>query len=196
MISQGVKNANLQVLNPPNAKYQVKDVWTTIDGKWYTSDSPYSIPQWAIDDYAVPNELGGAQNLYVRVLDKNGNPDFSKRVHWQAFGSNDASRQMNPKYAFADIPVWSIYYPDQGQTGGWQHGVDGTYYLEGGGLPYGNHMSVFLVLEPKNSMQPPPIPPLPPIDPDAHSIDVWLPHSKTTVHVHRNGYEFVLVTSR
>ena len=78
-ISQGVKEMNVEV-RETFGDYEVVDVWTTIDGKWYTSDSPYSIPQWAIEEYAIAGELGGAHHLFVRLLTESGDVDMEEKA--------------------------------------------------------------------------------------------------------------------
>jgi hypothetical protein len=200
-IGKGAKACNVEILETPaNAKWQVKDVFTTIHGHWYFENhEEYGIPTWAIDDYHQPGELGGSNHLNVRIQDKNGKAILDHDVTWQNSGANRTSRPPNPKTGWADIPIFNNFKPEFGENGGWEHGtLHDYYYVKLGGLPNNNHMSTFVVLEPKTGIVTPPPPPPPPGDPpdppSGHTIEVWLPTSDTTILVHRNGHEFTLVT--
>lgn len=187
-IGDGVRAINAELLHS-DGDYILVDAWTTIDGQWYVSGSPYSVPQWAVDDYAIAGELGGNQHLYVRVLDENGHVNLNASV---VFKNNDMvqTREVERKDGFANLPVWNIFYPDQGQNGGWETGVvvpeNTAFGLQGGGLPYALHVSLFTVYQKKipnggngngNGS-------------GENHMEVTVPRKNTTIHIHTNGHDF------
>lgn len=185
-ISDGVKAINASVL-PPVGDYVLLDAWTTIDGQWYVSNSPYSIPQWAVEQYAIGGELGGAHHLYVRVVDETGTVDMGREI---AFRNNELreSRAIQHKDGFANLPVWNVFYPDQGQNGGWETGVvvpgNTTFGLQGGGLPYALHVSLFAVYQKKSSGNGNGN------GNGEHHMQVSIDAKNTTIHIRTNGNDF------
>ena len=146
-ISQGAKDMNIEILDVPGSEYHVKDVWTTRDGEWYTSGKEFSIPQWAIDEYHTPGELGGATNMFVTVLNEDGFIDYTKVIEYKNTTVYD-KREIQERDGFANIPVFNSFRPDLGQNGGWQTGIEGVGYgTKGGGLPYNYHVSLFVVYQ-------------------------------------------------
>lgn len=137
--------------------YVIKDVFTTLLGSWDPTDQPGSIPQWARDDYlsADFHQAGGDHHLFGAVigldgefmrqkgvffwsdgLDELGNPDYSDYV----------VRETDPISGWSDIPIFSGYFPDQGQQGPWCWSTVGPAdVMCGGGLPYNQHISWFVV---------------------------------------------------
>jgi hypothetical protein len=194
-ISDGAKEMNV-VVNQFFGDYEVVDVWTTVDGKWYVTDNPYSIPQWAVDEYAIAGELGGAHHLFVRVLKEDGEVDLGATIAYKNNALMD-TRNIQTKDGFANIPVFNIVYPDQGQNGGWQTGPvapgNTQYGVTGGGLPYGLHVSLFSVYKTKsgnngngNNGN----------NGNSHDMEVWIPMSNTTVHLHTNGHDFKMEVTK
>jgi hypothetical protein len=183
-ISNGANEMNV-VINENGKHYEVVDVWTTIDGQWYVSESKWSIPQWAVDEYAVAGELGGAHHFFVRILDKEGLVDFDATVAYQNSGYYD-DRKIQAKDGFANIPYYNVFYPDQGQSGGWEVGpvLSGgpEYLVQCGGLPYGLHVTTFAVLKPKTGNGNG--------NGEGHRVEVWLPVNNTTIELHTNGHDF------
>jgi hypothetical protein len=194
-VSDGAKEMNVEV-SQFFGDYEVVDVWTTVDGQWYVSQSPYSIPQWAVDEYAIAGELGGAHHLFVRILKADGEVDFDATVAYKNNTLMD-TRKIQRKDGFANIPVYNVFYPDQGQNGGWESGpvVPGNtqFGVKGGGLPYGLHVALFAVYRPKksnggngngngNGGE--------------HRMEVWLPHSNTIVELHTNGHDFKIEVTK
>lgn len=192
-ISNGVKEINA-VVKEVFGDYETVDVWTTFNGQWYVSDSPYSIPKWAVDEYAIANELGGAHHLFVRILKKDGSVDLDAAVAYKNNTLLD-TRKTQARDGFANIPVYNVFYPDQGANGGWETApvVPGNtqFGVLGGGLPYGLHVSLFTVYRPKeqnggnggnggngNGG-------------DVYHKEIWLP-KKTVIDLHTNGFEFTL----
>lgn len=193
-IADGVKEINAEFLLP-SGDYPLLDAWTTVDGQWHESDSPYSIEDWVVKKYAIPGELGGGQHLYVRVVDENGLVDMDAEVAFKNKGILE-TRKAEHKDGFANIPVWNVFYPDQGQNGGWETGVmklgengvpipgETVYGLRGGGLPYALHVSLFAVYQRKSSGNGNG-------DGDGeNTMVVTIPHDDTIIRVYTNGHNF------
>ena len=116
-------------------RYQLAAAWLTINGSWD------SAPQWAWEWVDKATGGGGDHHMFAGVYNADGTPLEGKAV---VFGWPDGSQGL-----VADAAGWcnticqAVYYPDQGQTG--------PYYIQplrgdklvGGGLPYGQHYSVF-----------------------------------------------------
>ena len=191
-ISQGAREMNV-VINESGEHYEVVDVFTTQDGEWYTSDKKFSVTQWAVDQYAIANELGGAHHWFVRILNKEGLVDLGATVAYQN-GSYYDDRRIQEKDGFANIPYYNNFYPDQGRNGGWSVGPvlpgEPDYLVQGGGLPYNLHVATFAVLRPKtnggNGNG----------NGDEHRIEVWLPSSTTVVELHTNGHDFKMEVTK
>jgi len=187
-ISDGAREMNVRVTEYLGATYEVVDIFTTMDGQWYVSDSEFSIPQWAIDEYAIAGELGGAHHFYVRILNKEGEVDLGATVAYNSNGLQ-TTKKIEPKDGFANLDVYNVFYPDQGETGGWESAAvipgNTKYLVQGGGLPYGLHVSLFAVYKPKDASNGNGNG-----NGNGHDMEVWIPMSNTTVHVHTNGHDF------
>lgn len=136
------------------------DSFHTQDGKWYVDSSKkYGIDQAHIDRYGKDaNELGGANHIYVLA------PQGSEVY----FETADRNVHAGPFKAGADGESdWenlglyhsSAYNPDRGEVGPWNVYVDGVLVASGIGLPYGWHVSTFLVVANEDSAPPPTEPP-------------------------------------
>jgi len=145
--------------------YRLKDLFTTCDGSWEPSGNMGSVPQWARDTYLRPwgapdyfEDAGGAQNLFARVLDLEGNPvkTDSLIIGWsdgfhllgQPNFTQYITMTMTPKAksGWANQPIWNKFYPGDGQRGAWcwcPRGASDVVW--GGGLPDGHHISTFAV---------------------------------------------------
>ena len=184
--SDGARAMNVEI-NEDGEHYEVVDVWTTIDGQWYVSNSEWSIPQWAVDQYAIAGELGGAHHFFVRILHNNGVIDFDATVAYKN-GSFYDDREIQEKDGFANIPYYNNFYPDQGQNGGWSVGpvLSGgpDYLVQGGGLPYNLHVATFAVLRPKtnggNGNG----------NGNGTVIEVNIAQPNTVLQLHTNGHDF------
>ena len=193
-ISDGAKEMNTVILDNTGSGYEVVDTWTTINGQWYVTDNQFSIPQWAIDEYAIAGELGGAHHLFVRVLNKEGEVDFNSIVSYRNNTLSD-ERKIQEKDGFANIPVYNSFHPEYGENGGWESApvVPGNtkYLVQGGGLPNNHHVSLFTVYRPKSTGNG---------NGNGNGTDsrmeVWLPTSKTTVVVHTNGHDFKMEVTK
>lgn len=142
---------NIQIVGDPRySDYQVKDVWTTVDGQWYVSGSPYSVPGWAVEEYFNPPniDLGGAQHIFARVEDATGAPLYIPVEFGQHYPkSDDYQVKMPDKMGrWVEFPTWVVFYPQDGQASTVWHKPDGSdITLRGGGLPVGHHVSLFTV---------------------------------------------------
>lgn len=125
---------------------QLIDRWTTQDGSWDVDiTKPYGIDLIHRVNYgAEASQLGGANHIYVSV---------PKGIHKLEFNTEDG---MNPWQTniMLDRPTWynyplfhsSAYNPDNGEIGPWKVLVDNELIASGIGLPYGWHVSTFLVV--------------------------------------------------
>ena len=158
----------------------VKDIFTTRDGSWEPREGlPYSIPQWARDEYLRPtdapnyfDDAGGDHHIFCMAISA-GIPRVAKSVMAWSDGPgkiNDTNYvggtflDAKPKSGWANIPLFdgSVYYPDMGQSGPWsvtttEHGE----VVTGIGMPNGWHVSVFIVWESVAVAQVPDIPTAP-----------------------------------
>jgi hypothetical protein len=174
-------------INEDGEHYEVVDVWTTIDGQWYVSDNKWSIPQWAVNEYAIASELGGANHWFVRILDREGLIDFGATVAYKNGGYYD-DRRIQEKDGFANIPYSNNFYPDQGRNGGWSVGPvllgKPDYLVQGGGLPYSLHVATFAVLRPKtnggNGNG----------NGNGYIVEVNIAQPNTVVNIHTRGNDF------
>jgi hypothetical protein len=145
--------------------YRLKDLFTTASGQWDPSDKMGSLPQWARDAYLRPlnasdyfDDAGGDHNLFARVLDQDGKPINTQDlvIGWsdgfdllgQPNFAQFISMRMTPKEksGWANQPIWNKYWPKDGQRGAWCWCPQGASdVVWGGGLPEGNHVSIFAV---------------------------------------------------
>jgi hypothetical protein len=174
---------------PTGNKFVVKDLFTTLDGLWDQGKvgQPGCIPQWAIDDYAIPNELGGATHCFVRVEGLDGKPVLATQfAYWTDGGyarlaQYDGKTQppwlilqgadkINPKTGWFNFDMNHTGWPFNPDTGA--HGpccvikTPGlSAVVTGIGLPKSAHISTFVVFKevPRDTV--PPV--VPPADSDA-----------------------------
>ncbi|MCB0046151.1 MAG: M23 family metallopeptidase [Caldilineaceae bacterium] len=144
--------------------YLVKDVFTTINGSWEPSDTPYSIPQWARDAYLKPwgapdyfDDAGADHHLFVAVLGEDGE---LRRFYPVRFWSDGFAKLGDPSYegyvhretkersGWINIPIGpdSNFVPERDESGPWCWAPDGAAeVICGGGLPAKQHVSTFVV---------------------------------------------------
>ncbi len=161
------------VETPPagNTVYYLKDVFTTIDGAWESSDARYAIEQWAKDAYANPAlmmELQKTSHLYAAVLDANGALLRQQVIRFtnrfDPSTPNDRTTQDNTGWATFTMFSSSNYDPAAGAQGPWCWAPTGhAETLCGGGRPLdGQSISIFAVWQMITvAEEPTPTPPTP-----------------------------------
>jgi hypothetical protein len=166
-------------LNP--TVYALADLWSTHDGNWnYQGDARWTPPQWARQYVEEPpwgqpgyfDDAGGDHHLFAAVRGLDGKlkkgwtmvfgkegvslPAMTSQSAWETHPTKDSG--------WANVPVWELYYPDQGQVGKWAVWPFGASDIVlGGGMPYNNHTSTFAVFQevPRNVPLPDPDPNVP-----------------------------------
>ena len=169
---------------PTGNKFVVEDMFTVRDGHWYYEDGLVGgVPQWAVDKYAQPNQMGAATFCYIRVLKPDDTPSLETQVaYWTDGGyaklaSFDGKSQpswltvlgkdkINPGSGWFEFDMnhtgWP-YNPDTGAKGPAcvikTPGLSAC--VEGVGLPYSWHISTFIVFKEveRNVVAPPVVPP-------------------------------------
>lgn len=172
----------VESLPPGSTIYQLKDVFTTIDGSWEVTGARYAIPQWAKEAYQNPAqmmELQKQSHLYAAVLDASGAPLSGQIIRFtnRFDPANPDSRftQNNTGWASFTLFSSSNYDPASGQQGVWCWAPEGqAETLCGGGRPVdGQNLSIFAVWqqttvgaeEPPAPEPPTPEPPTPEPEP-------------------------------
>jgi hypothetical protein len=120
---------------------KVVDSWTTQDGEWFASSKPYSIDVEHVGKYVGIPGAGAAHHAMIK------SPP-SSLVEFFVPGGLKESRIADGS-GWVNFPMFgeSSYNPDVGEVGPWIVRVDGQSVAEGIGLPYGFHVSTFLVVE-------------------------------------------------
>jgi hypothetical protein len=191
-ISEGAKKLGVKVhsMTPQDEwVYEVKDIWTTQDGSWEVSSKPYSVPQWARDNYLrspsdplYEDSFGADHNFFAMALDENGKPIQDQSF---LFWSDGPDKVKDPNYTnfvkrtpdrasgWVDIPIFNSFVPERGETGAWSViPISGKFeYITGAGLPANLHVSTFVVFQRvKRGTNPVPTPD--PLDP----VETYLPY--------------------
>ncbi len=136
-------NARIEIV--AGARYQLIAAWSTHNGSW--DDTPRTFWTW-IDATGG----GGDRHMFVRVEDMNGAPVVGKRV---IFGWPGTDTELQTDAAgWANGVCQAVYYPDQEQAGPYALQPLKGDKLMGGGLPYGEHWSVFGVWRERANYQP------------------------------------------
>lgn len=135
------------------------DRFTTQDGSWDVDiTKPYGVDLLHLDKYRnQAAQLGGANHIYVHV------PDGARTMFRTADGENQTT--LAPVHeGWVNFPLYhsSAYNPDTGAVGPWEVWVNSTRIAEGIGLPYGWHVSTFLVVGEDGAMDGGPAPTEPP----------------------------------
>lgn len=144
-------------VNPGDTVYRIKDIFTTRDGSWEPSNKTGTVEQWARDAYLKPinhpqyNDDGGADhNVFGAIVTGDRLVPDMPFAFWTGDGQNNVERNAK-KHGWANIPIWSLFYPDQRQKGAWlwnPHGVKADV-VANAGLPDNLHVSWWGVWEPK-----------------------------------------------
>jgi len=123
----------------PDCRYRVKDLFVTVDGIFDGA------PQWAWDDYVLIDGAGGATHMFAVAYRYNGSPLKGKTVvhSWPA-GSGSGVTGADGAVNFYGN---AVYFPDKGVTGPYCIQPLKGQEVCGGGLPYGNHVSLWVGYE-------------------------------------------------
>ena len=180
-ISNGAEVAGVTVTGTPN-RYRVKDVFTTHNGSWQPDENDvYSLPDWAFEQ---PDHPGGAEHIYVRMAA--ATPE-NMPLPWVTFAISIVSMpQMLSRYRWTNMPTLNTYSPPA--QSGWRHWLeeDGQIVL-GGGLPNGEHVSLFVIWE--LNIEPDEEPDEP--DEDKPGVTyVHIPADGHTVVIDSHGYDY------
>lgn len=159
--------------------YRVTEIFTTVFGSWEKGDTRVgAIDDWAVDEWwsgSLWKGAGGDHNFFVKVLDKSGKPMPTKGLLWwqNALLDDPAKMEFISRNAWDDgtenIPVSGSYGPDRGEHGSFGCTTVGRAdVVMGVGMPYNQHISVFVVFQ--QTEDAPPVPPVPPGDGDVVAL--------------------------
>lgn len=133
---------------------KVTDRFTTRDGEWFVSGKPNGITKEELEKYGgedIPGK-GAAHHIFVRV------PADAFVVEFNTADGKNPAIYHKPGplagVAWINHPIFQGYNPDAGEVGPWLVRIDGEKVAEGIGLPYGWHVSTFLVVEEANVIVP------------------------------------------
>ena len=172
-ISEGAEKAGVYVNGDP-IQYRVKDIFTTYKGSWDRGNI-YSPPMWADLDYPPSLREGGDHHIYVRLID-----GYRENVTFETSGLHEV-RQVEGD-GWANLPVFNAYSIDDPPA--WVHFLEEKgQVVVGGGLPDGEHVSLFVVWEKVNGV-PEPGPG------DDETQDIAITGFGQTVRINANGYAF------
>jgi hypothetical protein len=159
--SDGAEKLNLVFPNQGGAKYSLYRVFTTINGHWEIEDNVFSLPLWAFA-YATPLflERGAATHILVRVEKADGSP-LVETVIFRNGNLTNALNTGDKPSGWQNQPIYNNKYdPDSGEHGAWSVQLPGADFgIEGVGLPYGWHVSTFIVYRLSVANQPPVVTP-------------------------------------
>lgn len=145
--------------------YRAVYLFYTRDGQWFHDPNlPGSIDQWAVDRFmsgSLINGAGGAQHLFVMVLDKAGKPMAQKGVLWHRGGPPQAASDWEEqKNTGADgsenIPIYTSYSPENSRGDWFATTIGRADMVAWVGRPYGWRESCFFVLQETTDEPPPP----------------------------------------
>jgi hypothetical protein len=126
---------------------KVIDRFTTLDGSWEPNNKPFSITPTAAAKYSSIPGKGAAHHIFVRVPQDAGVVEFNTED-----GKNPSGPLVPDSSRWVNFPMFgsSAFNPVRDNGGPWHVWIDGervTKSGEGMGLPYGWHVSTFLVVE-------------------------------------------------
>jgi hypothetical protein len=122
---------------------KVVDRFTTRDGSWEPNNLPFSITQVAAEKYKGIQGAGAAHHIFVLPKVDSAVVEFNTLD-----GKNKTEHFTDKNTIWVHHPIFEPYNPDKGEEGAWHVWVDGERVTqEGIGLPYGWHVSTFLVVE-------------------------------------------------
>lgn len=166
-ISEGVKRLNLSIVDKKKGDYELVELFTTQDGSWEPSNKYFSVPLWALTYLPGFTSAGAATHAFVRVEDTNRKP-ITIDVR---FGSAAISTNSKPEM-WAIQQVSGNYKPDHGERGSMTIDFPAARQrIEGVGLPWNNHVSVFAIYRQMVEQSKPPVV-VPPARPDGGTMVV------------------------
>ena len=154
------------LLGDAETVYIVKDVFTTRDGSWDTSNSPGAVQRWARDTYLRPfgapdyfDDAGADHHMFARVERPDGSfVAEADTVYW----SDGLAKLDDPRYqdyvnvktkfrsGWANVVLspGANYVPARGESGPWSLKVKGaSEIVTGMGMPQKWHVSFFVVFQ-------------------------------------------------
>lgn len=141
----------------------IKDVFYTLEGNWEVGeqDSPYAIEQWARTEYLKPfghpryfDDAGANNHILALARDVDGTylDDVLFTQKWPTGSDTNSATLAMKKSGWVNWIIGrNVYYPDQGHEGPFSVTIKGQLapVLHGIGLPYGLHVSTFVVFQKK-----------------------------------------------
>jgi hypothetical protein len=121
---------------------KVIDRFTTRDGSWEPNGLPFSITKVATKYAGQIPGAGAAHHIFVHPPKDAGVVEFDTED-----GMNNTRYAAPFAGGWVSFPMFQAYNPDNGERGAWLVRVDGEKVADGLGLPYGWHVSTFLVVE-------------------------------------------------
>lgn len=168
-ISEGARRLNLNIADKGAGNYELVELFTTQDGQWEPSGKPFSVPQWALSYLPGFSSAGAATHAFVRVEDEQRKP--LKTI--VRFGSVPVATASKPEM-WAIQQVSGSYKPDLGEHGAMTIDfAEAKHKIEGVGLPWNNHVSLFAVYRQiAEQPKPPVVVPHPPSQPGVITVSI------------------------
>ncbi len=94
--------------------------------------------------YQAPDESGGTHHIRYSVLDENAKPVANQTV-WQGWAEDKTSATTDAE-GETEIPLWTSFAPEEGESGAYAAWVDGlpSDRVQGLGLPHSHHVNFVL----------------------------------------------------
>lgn len=140
----GLGSLNIKIYRCLSCRYKVSEVFIIVDGVFNGA------PDWAWD-YVGVDGAGGATHTFAVVRKIDGSPLVGKTVlmSWPD-GSQGGVTKADGSVNFYTN---AVYFPDRAQTGPYCVNPLNGDQVCGGGLPYGNHVSLWVVYDEVNVLQ-------------------------------------------
>lgn len=134
-------------------RWIVKEIFTTFEGRWYISDTPYSVPNWAINNYLLStndleyfDDAGGNHHIFCLSI-----YDSKKMANAYITTTDDGKLEVvsaKIKSKWANKPIYNSITPGI-HNSGWNVAINGEAcdIVQGVGLPNNQHVSTFIVWE-------------------------------------------------
>lgn len=118
------------------------DSFTTRDGSWQPNGQLYSITAEAVSKYDDCPFKGAATHIIVKA-------PSGTRITCQTSDQKNATNFVVGEPNWINFPLFhsSAYNPDRGERGPWEVWANGALIVDGIGLPYGWHVSTFLIMD-------------------------------------------------
>jgi len=169
--------------------YRAEAIWLTVNGNCD------DVPAWAKtywEKYPTTTR-GGAQHAFALVLDEGALPmgGVEMRLWWPDGQDDRETSRAQGERGWANIPVWANYDPKitPGPYKWFPTGFGDV--VNGLGLPYNHHVSVFVVLRRSDTPLPPPPPP-----PSAEALRVFIAGPLTVGDHDANVQAFIEAADR